>query len=101
MNVTVDFSLIPVGGDLSFSGYIAECQRVLQQAGVDHELHPFGTTIQGEWDTVMAALKRCTEAVHGQGVPRVFTTLKIGTRTDRAHGDMRDKVESVRRSLRS
>jgi uncharacterized protein (TIGR00106 family) len=98
MNVTVDFCLIPIGGKPSFSEYIAQCQRILKAANLSHELHPFGTTIEGEWDAVMSAVRRCTEAVHGMGVPRVFTTLKIGTRTDRAQ-TMREKVESVEKLL--
>jgi uncharacterized protein YqgV (UPF0045/DUF77 family) len=47
----------------------------------------------------MAAVKRCHERVHAMGVPRITTTIKLGTRTDRDQG-MDDKVESVRRKLR-
>lgn len=98
MQVNLDFCLIPVGGSISFSTYIAQCQRILKDAGLHHELHAFGTTLEGEWDAVMAAIKRCTEAVHEMGAPRIFTTLKLGTRTDRTQ-PMQDKVASVQRLL--
>lgn len=98
MKVTVDFCLIPIGAGVSLSSYIAQCQRIIHQAGLHHELHPFGTCIEGEWHAVMEAVRRCHEAVHGMGSPRVFTTLKIGTRTDREQG-MREKVESVEQLL--
>ncbi len=98
MKVTVDFCLIPLGAGISFSTYIAQCQRILKDAGLHHELYPFGTCIEGEWEPVMAAVQRCHEAIHRMGAPRVFTTLKIGTRIDREQA-MREKVDSVRRLL--
>jgi len=44
--------------------------------------------------TVMAAFKACHEKVHGMGAPRIFTTLKIGTHTDREQ-TLEDKIDSV------
>ena len=98
MKVTVDFCLIPLGGEPSFSIYIAQCQRILKEAGLHHELHAYGTNIEGEWDEVMAAVKRCHETVHAMGTPRIFTTRKLGTRTDRKQA-MSDKVASVVKRL--
>jgi uncharacterized protein (TIGR00106 family) len=65
---------------------------------LESELHPYGTVIQGDWDAVFRVVKQCHERVHEMGVPRVFTTLKVGTRTDRTQ-TMTDKVDSVRRKL--
>jgi uncharacterized protein YqgV (UPF0045/DUF77 family) len=42
----------------------------------------------------MAAVKACHEKVHGMGAPRITTTIKLGTRIDRAQ-TMEDKVSSV------
>lgn len=39
------------------------------------------------------------ERVHEMGAPRITTTIKLGSRTDRAQS-MADKVESVRNKLR-
>jgi uncharacterized protein YqgV (UPF0045/DUF77 family) len=46
----------------------------------------------------MAAVKGCHERVHAMGAPRITTTIKLGTRTDREQG-MVDKIESVRKKL--
>jgi len=59
-----------------------------------HQLHAFGTNIEGEWDEVMAAVKACHQQVHQMGRARVTSTLKIGTRTDREQS-LEDKVDSV------
>jgi uncharacterized protein (TIGR00106 family) len=98
MKVVVDLCVIPLGGDPSLSGYIAECQRVLSAAGLKTHLHAYGTNIEGEWDVVMAAIKECHERVHAMGAPRISTTLKLGTRTDRAQS-MEEKVASVQAKL--
>lgn len=95
MKVIVDFCLIPLGVELSLSPYIAECQRILNEQGLKHELHAYGTNIEGEWETVMEAIKRCHNRVHEMGAPRITTTLKLGTRIDR-DDTMAGKVQSVR-----
>ena len=94
MKVIVDFCLIPLGGNTSLSPYIAECQKILGRLGLKHQLHAYGTNIEGEWDTVMDAVKRCHVRVHEMGAPRINTTLRIGTRTDREQ-TMEQKVASV------
>ena len=98
MKVMVDLCVVPIGVGVSVSTYIAACERVITDAGLESQLHPYGTVIQGEWDAVMAAVKRCHEVVHEMGAPRVFTTLKVGTRTDREQ-TMNDKINSVREKL--
>ncbi len=98
MKVMVDLCVVPMGVGLSVSEYVAACERVLQEANLEHTLHAYGTNIQGEWDDVLAAVKRCHEVVHEMGVPRIFTTMKLGTRTDREQS-MDDKVRSVREKL--
>lgn len=98
MEVIVDLCLVPIGVGTSLSPYIATCQRVLEESGLEHQLHAYGTNIQGEWDDVFRAVRACHEAVHAQGAPRITTTLKVGTRTDRA-ADMNAKVRAVAERL--
>jgi len=98
MRVIVDLCVVPLGVGVSVSKYVAACERVLQEAGLKTHLHAYGTNIEGEWDTVFAAVKRCHEVVHQMGAPRVSTTLRVGTRTDRMQ-TMEDKVRSVEEKL--
>lgn len=98
MQVIVDLCLVPLGAGVSVSKYVAECHRVLEEAGLQTQLHAYGTNIEGEWDAVMAAVKRCHERVHALGAPRITTTIKLGTRIDRAQ-TMADKVRSVEEKL--
>ena len=98
MRVMIDLCVVPIGVGVSVSAYVAACEKVLAEAGLEHTLHAYGTNVEGEWDAVFAAVRRCHEAVHAMGAPRVFTTLKVGTRTDRAQS-MQDKLDSVRAKL--
>lgn len=98
MNVIIDLCVVPIGVGTSVSAYVAACQRVLEEAGLDHTMHAYGTNVEGPWDDVMAAVKRCHEVIHDLGAPRISTTLKLGTRTDKPQS-MADKVRSVERKL--
>lgn len=95
MKVIADLSVVPIGVGVSLSRYVAACQKVIEEAGLDCELHANGTNIAGDWDAVLAAVKRCHEVVHEMGAPRITTLLKLGTRSDRDQ-TMADKVASVR-----
>jgi uncharacterized protein (TIGR00106 family) len=99
MKVIADISIVPIGVGVSLSRYIAACEGVLKQAGLETRLHAYGTNIEGEWDQVFAAVKRCHETMHDMGVPRVSTVIKVGTRTDRAQ-TMDDKVRSVKGKMK-
>ncbi|MFZ1518838.1 MAG: MTH1187 family thiamine-binding protein [Ignavibacteriaceae bacterium] len=94
MKVIVDFCIVPIGVGLSVSKYIAECEKILTQAGLKTMLHAYGTNIEGEWDDVFAAIKKCHAKVHEMGSPRISTTLRVGTRTDKEQ-TMDDKIKSV------
>ena len=98
MKVIADLTLIPLGIGVSLSKYVAACEKVLTDAGLKTQLHANGTNVEGEWDDVFAAIKRCHEVLHAMGVPRVSGVIKTGTRTDRDQ-TMNDKVRSVREKM--
>jgi uncharacterized protein (TIGR00106 family) len=100
MNVMIELCIVPMGVGVSVSRYVAACERVIDQAGLDRQLHAYGTNIQGEWDQVMAAVKRCHEVVHDMGAPRIFTVMKVGSRTDKPQ-TMDQKIQSVQSKMES
>ena len=98
MKVIADLTVVPIGVGVSLSKYVAACEKVLRETELETRLHAYGTNIEGEWDAVLSAVKRCHEVVHEMGAPRVSTVLKLGTRTDRDQ-KMGDKVRSVEEKL--
>ncbi len=98
MKVIVDLCVVPLGVGVSLGRYIASCEEILDRRGLKTQLHAYGTNIEGEWEEVFQAVKECHEALHRMGVPRISSTLRVGTRTDRDQ-TMEDKVRSVREKL--
>ncbi len=99
MKVIVDLCVVPIGVGVSVSEYVAACERILNEAGLHHQMHAYGTNIEGEWDQVFDAVKRCHQIVHQMGAPRISTSLKVGTRCDREQ-TMQDKIDSVSSKLK-
>ena len=94
MNVHVDVCIIPLGVGVSVSEYIVACKEIFDDAGLQSQMHGYGTNVEGEWEEVMSAIKLCHQKVHEMGAPRISSTIRLGTRTDRQQ-TMQDKVDSV------
>lgn len=98
MKVLADVSLVPMGVGVSVSKYVAECEKIFKAAGLKIKLHSYGTNIEGEWEGVFSAIKKCHETVHKMGAPRISTNMRFGTRTDREQS-LTDKIKSVEDKL--
>ncbi len=98
MKVMIDICIVPVGVGTSVSKYVAKCQDIFKEAKLSYAMHSYGTNVEGEWDEVMAAVKKCHEEIHEMGAPRITSSMRLGTRTDR-NQTMQDKIDSVREVL--
>ncbi|MEO2006617.1 MAG: MTH1187 family thiamine-binding protein [Candidatus Poribacteria bacterium] len=98
MHVIADICIVPMGVGASVSSYVTTAVNVLRDAGLNARLHAYGTNVEGPFDDVMAALKRCHEVLHADGAPRLSTTIKLGTRVDKPQS-MADKVRVVEDAL--
>ena len=94
MKAIADICIVPIGVGVSVSKYVVVCEEVFREAGLAPRLHAYGTNVEGEWDEVMDAVKQCHQRIHDMGAPRVSTSIRIGTRTDREQ-TMQDKIDSV------
>lgn len=94
MKILVNFSVVPMGMGASVSEYVGACVGVLTDSGLKFELHANGTNIEGEWDAVLLAVRRCIERLEAMGVPRVYTTMSIDARFDKQQS-MESKLQSV------
>ncbi len=99
MNTIVEFCIIPLGVGVSLSKYVAACERILVEEGLEFSMHANGTNIEGDWDAVMGAVKKCHQRVHEMGAPRISTSLRVGTRIDRVQ-TLNDKIKSVQNKLK-
>ena len=99
LHAIADFCVVPLGapGGASVGPEVAAVCRLLKTfrgGALTTNTHAYGTNIEGELSDVLAALEACHVHLHDDGVPRVSTTVKLGTRVDKAQ-TMADKLQSV------
>ena len=93
------FSISPVAQDPSGSvaEAVAAAVRVVRASGLPHETTSMFTTIEGEWDEVMAVVKRAVEVV-AEVSPRVGLVLKADIRPG-YEGQLTAKVDRIEQAL--
>jgi uncharacterized protein (TIGR00106 family) len=87
-------------GSEAFAGGAVACgdtPLVGRKAGETSRLRGM-VNIEGEWDDVVAAIKKCHQTLHAMGVPRISSSIRLGTRIDREQ-TMEDKIRSVEEKL--
>jgi uncharacterized protein (TIGR00106 family) len=95
--VLLEMSITPLGKGESVSQYVAECVQLVDESGLDYELHAMGTIVEGELEQVLDLLGRCIEQVARHG-DRVSCAAKLDYR--RGHnGRLQSKVASVEAKL--
>src|SRR3954452_16955431 len=98
---TADLTVLALGRpDVSASAYIAAIQRRLaaQDRGRSR-MHAMGTSLEGTTEDILAVVGELHAVPFEQGIPRVYTVLKLDERRDRPDHMLEDKVASVDRLL--
>jgi uncharacterized protein (TIGR00106 family) len=95
--VLVAFSVTPIGTGEAVGEAVAEAVRVVRDSGLPNRTDAMFTTVEGDWDEVMAVVKRAVDAVAAQA-PRVSLVLKADIRPG-VTGALTAKVETVERYL--
>ena len=93
----IAFSVTPLGVGASVGEGVAEAVRVIRASGLPNETNALFTTIEGEWDEVMAVVKRAFDAVMVVA-PRCSIVLKGDIRPGVSDA-MSGKVASIERHL--
>jgi uncharacterized protein (TIGR00106 family) len=94
---TADLTILALGRkEISASGYIAEIQRRLaRQHRVRYNMHAMGTSLEGSTEDILRLVGELHALPFEQGIPRVYTVLKLDERRDRPEQTLEDKVRSV------
>ena len=94
---TADLTVLALGRQgASASEYIAEIQRRLRsQERVRFQMHAMGTSLEGTTEDILAIVGELHAIPFDQGIPRVYTVLKLDERRDRPAQTLEDKVRSV------
>ena len=93
----VAFSVTPLGVGDAVGEYVADAVRVVRDSGLPNHTDAMFTTVEGDWDEVMAVVKQAVDAVAVKA-PRVSVVLKADIRPGAA-GALTAKMESLERHL--
>jgi uncharacterized protein (TIGR00106 family) len=93
----IAFSVTPLGVGEGVGEIVAEAVRVVRASGLPNETDSMFTTIEGDWDEVMAVVKDAVDAVNARA-PRVSLVLKADIRPGVTDG-LTSKVETIERYL--
>ena len=83
MKAVAEIQVIPIGVGVSVRAQVRRAQDLIRESGLAVQEHSFGTNVEGELDTILEVIARIHEVLHDEGVARLSTSIKIGTRTDK------------------
>ncbi len=92
------FSISPLGAGESVGQVVAECVRIVRASGLPNETNAMFTNVEGEWDEVMAVIKRGVDYVVSVA-PRVSVVVKMDVLASDPGNRLEAKVRSVERHL--
>ncbi|MCX7765359.1 MAG: MTH1187 family thiamine-binding protein [Candidatus Sumerlaeia bacterium] len=96
--MVVEFSIVPIGRSVHLSKAIAEVIKIIESGGINYQLTPMGTILEGNWDQIMDIIKKCHHTALKKS-RRVLTTIRIDDFPGRT-GRMQGKVNSVKKQLK-
>lgn len=83
MKAIAEVQVIPIGAGVSVRKEVMRAHELLEESGLSIVLHANGSNLEGELGEVMKAIQRTIETLHAEGVVRLSTHIKIGTRMDK------------------
>lgn len=94
--LTVSFQVLPGGLPDKASLYAAvdAAIAVVAASGLPYLVGPMETTLEGDYDQIMAVIKAAQQAVIEAGAGRVFTAIKVDY--DPAGSTMGEKLKKYR-----
>ncbi len=92
-----EFSVVPLDKGVSLSDYVSKVLDLVDQSGLEYQLPPMGTIVEGDWDEVMNLIKKCHHTMREHS-DRVETKIIIDDRVG-AKNRITGKIESVEKKL--
>lgn len=95
MSCVATFAIFPLEREdqSTFAPYVAQALQIVKDSGLPYQLGAMGTSLEGEYDAVMAVIKRCHDAMR-ETSGRVYLTVAVDSR-EGADGRITGKVQRV------
>jgi uncharacterized protein (TIGR00106 family) len=83
MKAIAEVQIIPIGVGVSVRKEVMRAHELLEESGLNLTLHANGSNLEGDLGDVLDTIRRAIETLHEEGVVRLSSHIKIGTRTDK------------------
>ncbi len=83
MKAVAEIQVIPIGVGISVRKEVKRAHELIRDSGLKVQLHAYGTNVEGELGTILDTIKLVHETLHAEGIVRIATNVKLGTRTDK------------------
>jgi uncharacterized protein (TIGR00106 family) len=83
MKAIAEVQIIPIGTGVSVRKEVMRAHELLEESGLNITLHANGSNMEGELGDVLSTIQRTIETLHVEGIVRLSSHIKIGTRTDK------------------
>lgn len=97
MSAILDFSIFPLDKGDSLSSYVARAIRIVRDSGLPYVFSPMSTSIEGEWNEVLAVVTRCKEELE-KDCGRINISMRVDWR-DGPSGRLTSKIRAVEEKL--
>lgn len=92
----LEISVVPVGTQTaSFSSYVTDAVRLIEQRGLNYQVTPTATVIEGDLQQLMDVAKQIHQNAFANGCNRVITNISIDDRNDK-NIDLNQQVQAVK-----
>lgn len=79
--INASIQIIPVVQDRHPYEWVDEAIAVIRHSGIQYEVGPFGTVIEGTYEAVMQVIAAVNEHLYQQGCPEWITNLQVQFRS--------------------
>lgn len=93
--VNVSLQVLPCVPEEKIYETVDKVIDLIEASGVAYEVGPMETTMEGEYDTLMAIVKRAQELCLESGAPRVCSVVKVDYK--KAGVTMHEKIGKYRK----
>lgn len=93
--IIAQFSISPVGKEISLSKYVIELVEILKNSNIKYEINPMSTTVEvNDLTSLFNLIEKLNDKLFNLGVKRVITDLKVDFRIDK-DATMESKLNSI------
>lgn len=96
--ILAELSFEPVGDGESKRNAVARVVEIIDASGLNYQVGPMSTCVEGEWDEISTIVARSLEAL-AENHPRISATVRLDVRTNDTTS-IEHSVESLADALR-